>query len=204
RSCTAAQAAWTIICPWMPVEDGQEAIEEDRMVLPGIQGNVRGLADLMIALASFPAPGSSSISRLSPIAEQDSATSESSQSSDPGQPRDELRRGYLLRRFWRSACGFWTHSARSLAWMYSAALLLIIILVVGAAYAMNAWNRAIFDGLQNRDTAAVAGLSMLYFAILAVSVLLSVVQVYLRMLLQRRWRSWLNDHLVDRWLAHGR
>src|SRR5262249_55589919 len=111
-------------------------------------------------------------------------TSVSSQSSDPGQPREELRRRYLLRRFWRSASAFWTDSGRSLAWMFSAALLLIIILVVGAAYAMNAWNRAIFDGLQNRDTTAVARLSVLYFAILAISVLLSVTQAYFRMILQ--------------------
>jgi vitamin B12/bleomycin/antimicrobial peptide transport system ATP-binding/permease protein len=37
--------------------------------------------------------------------------------------------------------------------------------VVGAAYAMNAWNRAIFDALQNRDSAAVARLSLLYFSL---------------------------------------
>jgi hypothetical protein len=34
--------------------------------------------------------------------------------------------------------------------MLSAALLLVILLAVGAAYAMNAWNRAIFDSLQER------------------------------------------------------
>jgi len=71
----------------------------------------------------------------------------------------------------------------------SAALLLVILLVVGAAYAMNAWNRAIFDAVQNRDAAAVAQLSLLYFVILAVSVLLGVVQVHFRMAIQRRWRA---------------
>ena len=82
--------------------------------------------------------------------------------------------------------------------------MLIIVCLLGAAYAMNAWNRAIFDGLQNRDVAAVGKLSILYFVILAVSVLLSVFQVYARMTLQRKWRAWLTNSLVDRWLAHGR
>jgi putative ATP-binding cassette transporter len=82
--------------------------------------------------------------------------------------------------------------------------LLIIACLLGTAYAMNAWNRAMFDGLQNRDAAAVAKLSMLYFAILAASVLLSVFQVHARMALQRRWRAWLTNAIVDRWLAHGR
>ena len=102
------------------------------------------------------------------------------------QSHDSLRRRYLLRRFWQSASGFWLANARPVAWLLSAALLLVIVLLIGAAYAMNAWHRAMFDGLQARDAAAVAKLSLLYFAILAVSVLLSVSQVYVRMTLQRQ------------------
>ena len=91
-----------------------------------------------------------------------------------------------------------------MAWTLSVSLLLIIVLLLGAAYAMNVWNRAMFDGLQNRDAAAVGWLSVVYFAILAVSVALSVAQVYVRMTLQRRWRAWLANQLVDRWIANGR
>jgi putative ATP-binding cassette transporter len=81
---------------------------------------------------------------------------------------------------------------------------LVIVLLVGAAYAMNLWNRAIFDALQNKDASTVARLSAIYFLLLAVSVGLSASQTYLRMALQRRWRAWLNDNLVDRWISHGR
>src|SRR5207302_5339585 len=42
------------------------------------------------------------------------------------------------------------------------------------------------------------------FPLLAVSVFVMVMQVNARMTLQRRWRAWLNDHLVDRWLKDGR
>ena len=44
----------------------------------------------------------------------------------------------------------------------------------------------------------------IYFVLLAVSAGLSAGQTYLRMALQRRWRAWLNDNLVDRWISHGR
>jgi putative ATP-binding cassette transporter len=130
--------------------------------------------------------------------------------SEPGrseateQPHDSLRRRYLLRQFWQTASGFWLVNARPVAWLLSAALLLVIVLLIGAAYAMNAWHRAMFDGLQARDAAAVAKLSLLYFAILAVSVVLSVSQVYVRMTLQRKWRAWVSNRIVDRWLTHGR
>src|SRR5262245_34759153 len=127
--------------------------------------------------------------------------------SAPPAPKDASeveRRRNLLRRFWRTAALFWTSEQRKVAWTLSGGLLLTIVLLLGAAYAMNVWNRAIFDSLQHKDAAAVGRLSLLYFAILAISVLLSATQVYVRMTLQRRWRAWLADHLTDRWIAHGR
>lgn len=102
------------------------------------------------------------------------------------------------------ARGFWGAGAPRRSWLLAAGLLGAIVCVVGASYAMNVWNRAIFDGLQARDTAAVAQLSLIYFVILAVSVGLSMVQVTLRMALQRQWRGWLTGRLVDQWLQGGR
>lgn len=117
---------------------------------------------------------------------------------------DERGPPLLLRRFWQSASQFWSRKSHTAAWGLSGGLLLVIVLLVAAAYAMNLWNRAIFDGLQNKDANAVAHLSLIYFVLLAASVGLSIMQTYLRMALQRRWRAWLNDSLVDRWISHGR
>lgn len=110
----------------------------------------------------------------------------------------------LIARFWLTAKGFWSGGPRVASWIFSGCLLLIIVALIGASYAMNAWSRAMFDSLQARNADAVAKLSLLYFGILAVSVGLSVAQVYFRMGLQRRWRAWLAGDLVDRWLANGR
>ena len=131
------------------------------------------------------------------------ASTASPDSSRTDEQRESFRRRYLLRHFWRSAAGFWGGGWSS-AWLLSASLLLVIVMLIGAAYAMNAWNRAIFDSLEQRDTAAVGRLALIYFAILAASVLLTIAQVYVRMALQRRWRAWLTHNVVDRWLAHGR
>jgi vitamin B12/bleomycin/antimicrobial peptide transport system ATP-binding/permease protein len=110
----------------------------------------------------------------------------------------------LLVRFWRTASRYWSGKSRTKAWGLSGGLLLVILLLVAAAYAINLWNRAIFDGLQTKDASAVARLSVAYCILLAVSVALSLAQTYLRMALQRRWREWLNDRLVDHWISHGR
>jgi putative ATP-binding cassette transporter len=123
---------------------------------------------------------------------------------DAGENTDELRRQYLLRRFWQTAFRFWTTPGRHVAWTLSGTLLTIIVLNVASSYAMNLWNRSIFDALEKKDAGTVLYLSMIYFVILAVSVCFSVGQVYTRMTLQRRWRRWLADNLVDRWLRSGR
>jgi hypothetical protein len=72
------------------------------------------------------------------------------------------RRRNLLRRFWQTAALFWASRTRAGAWTLSAGLLAIISLLIGATYAMNVWNRGMFDALQNRDAPAVAWLSVAY------------------------------------------
>jgi vitamin B12/bleomycin/antimicrobial peptide transport system ATP-binding/permease protein len=117
---------------------------------------------------------------------------------------ERLKRGYLLRRFWRTARGFWTGHRRAVAWSLSGGLLLVVLLNIAASYGMNLWNRAIFDALQNKNGQTVLFLSLLYFVLLAASVGVNVAQVYGRMTLQRTWRRWLTDTIIDRWLAAGR
>jgi len=120
-----------------------------------------------------------------------------------GDPEARKRR-YLLRRFWASAGGFWGRNGGRLAWILPASLALIIVLNVGTQYGINVWNRAIFDALEKRDSATVFFLSAIFLPLAATSVGLGVSGVYSRMSIQRRWRAWLNDHVVDRWLKNGR
>jgi vitamin B12/bleomycin/antimicrobial peptide transport system ATP-binding/permease protein len=123
---------------------------------------------------------------------------------ESGEDTEELRRQYLLRRFWQTAGRFWSDRGRQISWVLSIVLFIIILLNIAASYGMNLWNRAIFDALEKKDASTVLFLSLIYFAILAASVTVNVTQVYARMTLQRRWRRWLTDSLVDRWLKGGR
>lgn len=110
----------------------------------------------------------------------------------------------LLKLFLSNSAGFWKGEQKYTAWSLTALLFAVIVLLLVAAYAMNVWNRALFDSLQARDGWALAQLAGVYAGILVMSVCLSVVQVYLRTTLQRRWRAWLTNRLVDRWLKNGR
>jgi putative ATP-binding cassette transporter len=117
---------------------------------------------------------------------------------------EQARKDYLLTRFWISARGFWGKSGDRLAWVFSIGLLLMIVANVAFQYGINVWNRAIFDAIEKRDAASVFHLTGVFFPLAIGSVLLGVAQVYGRMGIQRRWRAWLTNSVVSRWLTSGR
>ncbi|WP_441278977.1 ABC transporter ATP-binding protein/permease [Tardiphaga sp. 172_B4_N1_3] len=117
---------------------------------------------------------------------------------------EQVRKDYLLTRFWISARGFWGKSGDRLAWVFSVGLLLLIVANVAFQYGINVWNRAIFDAIEKRDAASVFHLTGVFFPLAIGSVLLGVAQVYGRMGIQRRWRAWLTNSVVSRWLTSGR
>ena len=117
---------------------------------------------------------------------------------------EQARKDYLLTRFWISAKGFWGKGGDRLAWIFSIGLLILIVTNVGFQYGINVWNRAIFDAIEKRDSASVLYLTAVFFPLAIGSVLLGVAQVFTRMGIQRRWRAWLTNSVLSRWLSNGR
>lgn len=127
--------------------------------------------------------------------------------TDPGlspEEAEQIRRKYLLKRFWISAKGFWGVAGGRLAWVLTGGLLVLIFLQLSFQYGINLWNRAIFDAIERRDAAVVLHLTAVFFPLAIGSVLLGVIQVYTRMGIQRRWRAWLTSSVISRWLKNGR
>jgi putative ATP-binding cassette transporter len=126
---------------------------------------------------------------------------------DPEMTEEEAaqaRKDYLLTRFWISARGYWGKGGDRLAWLFTIGLLLLIVANVGFQYGINVWNRAIFDAIEKRDAGTVYHLTAVFFPLAIGSVLLGVAQVFARMGIQRRWRAWLTNSVISRWLANGR
>lgn len=117
---------------------------------------------------------------------------------------EQARKQYLLKRFWIAARGYWGPHGDRLAWIASIGLLVLIVATVTVQYGINVWNRRIFDAIEKRDAASVFWLSGVFFPLAFGSVLLGVTQVYARMAIQRRWRAWLTNAMVGRWLNNGR
>src|SRR5258705_8314265 len=111
----------------------------------------------------------------------------------------------LVRRFWRTARGFWsTANTWKVAWLMTAVLIALVVGQLIFQYQLNIWNKAIFDALEKKDSATVLRQAMVFIPLAAGRIAVGVCVVYGRMRMQRRWRAWLTEHTITRWLAKGR
>lgn len=111
----------------------------------------------------------------------------------------------LLSRFWRAASGFWGRGvgARE-AWLLTALLLASVVLQLAIQYRLNFWGRDFFDAFGRKDERELSSQALVFLPLAGVSILVAVFSVWSRMTVQRRWRAWLTQHLIDRWLANDR
>jgi putative ATP-binding cassette transporter len=118
---------------------------------------------------------------------------------------DDQRAKPLVRRFWRTARGFWlAPNSWKVAWLMTATLIALVLGQLLFQYQLNVWNKTIFDALEKKDGATVLRQAMIFVPLAAGSIFVAVSIVYARMRTQRRWRAWLTEHTMTRWLAKGR
>ena len=58
-------------------------------------------------------------------------------------------------RFLRASLGFWSGTTRAQAWLLTVAILFFLLANLGAALAVNRWNKFFFDALEQKDTKTV-------------------------------------------------
>ncbi len=106
--------------------------------------------------------------------------------------------------FSRFAGGYWQGATRTQAWALTLGLALCLILSTAATVALNHWNRWFFDGLERRDVETVTQAVFVFGLIIAAMAAIGVGIVLTRETLQVRWRAWIVERLVDRWLGKQR
>src|SRR6476620_11259987 len=96
----------------------------------------------------------------------------------------------LVRRFWRTARGFWSaQRSWKVAWLMTACLILLVVAQLFFQYQVTIWSRAIFDALEKKDAATVLRQAMVFVPLAAGSIAVAVCIGYARMRTQRRWRA---------------
>jgi len=90
-------------------------------------------------------------------------------------------------------------------WKARGLLAAIVALNLAAVYMLvliNDWNRLFYDALQNKDQ-PVFWTQLGRFTYLAFGyIIIAVYRFYLTQLLEMRWRAWMTEHYLQRWLAN--
>lgn len=110
----------------------------------------------------------------------------------------------VAKAFLRFSGGYWTGETAVRAWALTIGLAIFLVVSVAATAGLNWWNRWFFDALEKRDAATAALAVPVFLGIIATMAAIGVGIVLTRETLQVRWRAWLVDQLVDRWLGARR
>lgn len=90
-------------------------------------------------------------------------------------------------------------------WKARGLLLAIVALNLGTVYMLvqlNAWNNLFYNAIQEKNE-VVFWQQIVRFGWLALAfIIIAVYKFYLTQVLQLRWRIWLTNHYMARWLAH--
>jgi putative ATP-binding cassette transporter len=90
------------------------------------------------------------------------------------------------------------------AWILSALVIGIQLFQVYLSVLVNTWSNAFYTALQDKDWPTfVYQLSVVFSALAVLYIVTGVAQYYLNQWLQIRWRVWMTDRYLGRWLANA-
>ena len=108
----------------------------------------------------------------------------------------------FLRDLWALSRPYWSSEDR---WAARGLLLVVVGISLGLVYLevlFNQWNNAFYNTLQSKAWPGFQK-QLTYFGGLAVLFIIAAVyRLYFQQMLEIRWRRWLTDRFVARWLAH--
>jgi putative ATP-binding cassette transporter len=90
-------------------------------------------------------------------------------------------------------------------WRARGLLLAVVLLNLGTVYMLvqiNEWYRVFYDALQAKDQPVFWQQIGRFGWLALIYIVLAVYKFYLTQILQLRWRVWLTDHYMGRWLAN--
>ena len=107
----------------------------------------------------------------------------------------------FLRDLWALARPYWFSEERRSARSLLAAVVALNLGIVYLNVLFNKWNNNFYNALQDKDMSAFYALIWQFSLLAAAFIVCAVYRLYLNQMLQIRWRRWLNDRYLDRWIG---
>jgi len=107
----------------------------------------------------------------------------------------------FLHDLWVLTKPYWKSEERLVSGLLLAVIIGMSLGIVYLNVLFNQWNNLFYNSLQNKDIQAFFRLFGRFTILAVIFIVVAVYQVYLRQMLQIRWRRWLTERYVGRWLA---
>lgn len=107
----------------------------------------------------------------------------------------------FLGKVWKLTRPYWFSEER---WRASGLLATIVVLSLALVYllvAFNEWNRDFFNALEQKHADDARDLLIYFTFLAAMFIAVSIYRLYLRQMLEMRWRVWLTRQYLGDWLA---
>ena len=108
----------------------------------------------------------------------------------------------LYQMAWRLMSSYW-HSQEK--WKARGLLAGVIALTLGQVYMLvllNGWNNDFYNALQQRAFESFWPLIGQFAGFAFLHIIFAVYAIYVRQILEIKWRNWMTDKYLDRWLEH--
>ena len=101
---------------------------------------------------------------------------------------------------WQLIRVYWQSEQRLSAYVLLISVLVMSVMLVGLDVALTDWYNYFYTSLQEYNKRAVLDLLWIFVLIATVSIVISVYRFYIQQYLGLRWRRWLTEQFVTRWL----
>lgn len=114
------------------------------------------------------------------------------------QSGDELGTGHYT--MWRLIAAYWRSSNKVVAYIFFIIVLLMTMSLVGLDVLLSYWYNHFYDALQAYDKRGTIDLLKVFAFIAAMMIVVAVYRYYISQTFGLRWRRWLTEKFVSRWL----
>lgn len=120
-----------------------------------------------------------------------------------GRKPEEIVRAPFFKRTFSVLSLYWRSEEKAFAWCALLTLLILSLLAVATALAINEWYKHFYNAIQELDAYKFYRLVLVFFAIILFSVMRSVLITYLVDIFALRWRRWLTNHYLSAWIVES-
>jgi len=103
---------------------------------------------------------------------------------------------------WQLIKSYWQSDYRKSAYLFSLGIVLFTLAIVAMDVVFTYWMNYFYDSLQQYNAREAIKLLVIFFILATIYIVLQVYRYYVSQYFGLRWRRWLTEQIVNRWLQN--